>query len=128
MANQTVRSWDVELVPTAEGRTALPDPTCPVEAALSVIHGRWSTLLIRELLHGPVTFSAFKAALPSLSDKVLSERLAGLADQGVVSRHVTQGFPSTVTYRLTPAGESLRPLMTELYRAGEALLATGRDY
>ncbi len=123
MAHQTVRHWDADLVPTASGRTLRPEPTCPVEAALSVISRRWSTLIIRELLHGPHTYSALKQALPQLSDKTLTERLALLVEAGVADRQVHRGFPQTVTYRLTPHGEALRPLMTELYRAGQVLLA-----
>lgn len=125
MAHQTVRHWDAELVPTIDGRTDAPDHTCPVEAALSVLSGRWSTLIIRELLHGPLTFSQFRTALPALSDKVLSDRLAHLAAHGVVDRRAVAGFPTTVTYRLTSRGRALRPLMLELYRTGQLLLADG---
>jgi DNA-binding HxlR family transcriptional regulator len=125
VAHQTVRHWDTDLVPTPDGRTDAPEESCPVEAALKVISGRWSTLIIRELLHGPLSFSEFRTVLPTLSDKVLSERLAFLTEQRVVDREVTPGFPATVTYRLTPGGEALRPLMIALYQTGEALLADG---
>ncbi len=127
MAYQTVRVWDHELVPTAAGRTVAPDPACPVEAALRVIGGRWTTLVIRELLHGPARYGDLRRALPALSDKVLSERLAALRDLGVVERLVTAGFPAAVAYRLTERGEALRPLMVELYRTGSALLAPDED-
>ncbi|WP_020576789.1 winged helix-turn-helix transcriptional regulator [Actinopolymorpha alba] len=123
MAYQTVRSWDPELVPTPAGRGARPDEACPVEVALRVISGRWSTLLIRELLHGPLSYGAFRKRLPTLTDKVLTDRLAELRGHGIVERQITRGFPSRVTYQLTPRGEALRPLMIELYRTGEALLA-----
>lgn len=117
-----VRHWEVDLVPTVEGRTNAPEESCPVEAALKVIGGRWSTLIIRELLHGPISFSEFRTLLPALSDKVLSERLALLTNHRVVERELTPGFPATVTYRLTARGQALRPLMIALYQAGEVLL------
>ncbi|HEU5128804.1 MAG TPA: helix-turn-helix domain-containing protein [Glycomyces sp.] len=123
MAYQTVRDWDHELVPTTAGRTDAPDPACPVEAALRVIGGRWTTLVIRELLHGPARYGDLRRALPTLSDKVLSERLAALRSLGVVERLASPGFPAAVAYRLTARGETLRPLMVELYRTGSALLA-----
>lgn len=63
MAHQTVRHWDVELVPTVEGRTLKPEETCPVEATLNLISRKWSTLVIRELLHGPHTYSQLSEAL-----------------------------------------------------------------
>ncbi|WP_100446399.1 winged helix-turn-helix transcriptional regulator [Glycomyces xiaoerkulensis] len=118
-----VRDWDRTLVPTDAGRTDAPDPACPVEAALRVVGGRWTTLVIRELLHGPLSYRDLGRLLPSLSDKVLSERLARLTDLGVAERMEAVGFPTRVTYRLTARGEALRPLMTELYRTGTELLA-----
>lgn len=60
--------------------------------------------------------------LPELSDKTLTERLTLLVETGVAERQDRRGFPSTVTYCLTPVGQALRPLMTELYKAGETLL------
>lgn len=119
-----VRDWDCTLVPTDAGRTDAPDPACPVEAALEVIGGRWTTLVIRELLHGPRGYREFRRTLPSLSDKVLTERLTQLTSLGVAERVATRGFPTRVVYRLTARGEALRPLMAELYRTGTELLAT----
>ena len=56
--------------------------------------------------------------LPTLSDKVLSDRLRFLVDAGLVERLVEAGFPSRTRYRLTARGETLRPLLIELYRTG----------
>lgn len=122
MAHQTVRNWDETFVPSAAGRTDRPTPDCPVEAALAAVAGRWTTLVLRELMHGPHSYSALRAALPRLSDKVLTERLADLRARGLVHRSARAGFPSRVTYDLTDAGRALRPLLVELYRTGEELL------
>nr|WP_255672791.1 helix-turn-helix domain-containing protein [Glycomyces amatae] len=124
VTHQTVRDWDRALVPTGAGRTAAPDPACPVEAALEAVRGRWTTLVIRELLHGPRGYREFRRTLPALSDKVLTERLAQLTALGLAERVETSGFPTRVVYRLTARGEALRPLMTELYRTGTELLTT----
>jgi DNA-binding HxlR family transcriptional regulator len=122
--NQTVsHGWDRALVPDARGETARPEPTCPVEVALAAIAGRWTTLVLRELMHGARSFTDLRAALPALSAKVLTERLAALADRGLVESRRTNGFPARVTYRLTPTGRALRPLLVELYRTGDELLA-----
>ena len=119
MAHQTVsRRWDAELVPDDAGRTDRPDTQCPVEIALSSIGGRWTTLVLRELMHGPLSFSQLSEALPQLSDKVLDERLRQLRTQHLVERQAVNGFPRRVTYSLTPAGRELRPLLVELYRTG----------
>ncbi|BCJ46987.1 transcriptional regulator [Actinoplanes ianthinogenes] len=119
MAHQTVsHRWDIDLVPDDAGRTDRPDAECPVEMALAAINGRWTTLVLRELMHGPLSFSELRAALPQLSDKVLDERIRRLRSQNLVERRAVTGFPSRVTYSLTPAGQQLRPLLVELYRTG----------
>ncbi|MEU0629818.1 helix-turn-helix domain-containing protein [Streptomyces sp. NPDC005989] len=62
----------------------VPNPACPVEITLAALHGRWTTLVVRELLRGDRSYSELRAALPTLSDKVLSDRLAQLGEAGVV--------------------------------------------
>ncbi|WP_245650385.1 winged helix-turn-helix transcriptional regulator [Nocardia harenae] len=109
-------------MPTEPGRTPRPEPTCPVEAALAAVSGRWTTLVLRELMHGPSSFGDLAARLPEISPKVLTERLHGLRDGGLVHRERLAGFPVRTRYALTPAGETLRPLLIELYRTGERLL------
>jgi DNA-binding HxlR family transcriptional regulator len=118
-----VSDWDGELVPDERGRTARPEPSCPVEVALAAISGRWATLVLRDLMPGPRSFTALAAGLPTLSDKVLTERLTGLERQGLLRRRRRGGFPARTEYSLTPAGLSLRPLLIELYRTGETLQA-----
>ena len=113
--------WDEELVPDAAGRTARPEASCPVEVALAAVSGRWTTLLLRDLLHGPRSYGAIRAALPTLSDKVLVDRLRELQDRGLVRRSRHRGFPARTTYDLTPAGLALRPLLVQLYETGRAL-------
>ncbi|MFE3290514.1 winged helix-turn-helix transcriptional regulator [Rhodococcus sp. NPDC059234] len=122
-AHQTVSrtQWDEELVPTPNGRTAVPDPACSVEIALHAIAGRWTTLVLRNVMHGPASFSELSNSLPALSDKVLTDRLTHLVNEGIVERGIHSGFPSRTVYRLTPRGEALRPLLIELYRTGQRL-------
>lgn len=114
--------WARDLVPDQRGATRRPEPGCPVEVALAAVSGRWATLVLRELMHGPRSFGQLQAALPDLSAKVLSERLAALTRQGLVERDRSRTFPPSTCYRLTRAGTELRPLLVELYRTGDALL------
>lgn len=122
MAHQAVSAWDDELVPTVDGRTRAPSPDCPVEVALAAVSGRWTTLVLRNLLSsGSQSWSELAASLPALSDKVLADRLGQLVSAGLVDRITTTGFPRRTTYRVTAGGEELRPLLIELYRTGLAL-------
>ncbi|ASR37991.1 HxlR family transcriptional regulator [Prauserella marina] len=115
--------FDPELVPDARGATRRPEPECPVEVALAAISGRWTTLVLRELTAGPRSFGELRAALPTVSAKVLTDRLAELTRRGLVGKEVHAGFPTRTSYQLTTAGKRLRPLLVELYRTGAALLA-----
>ncbi|SDJ23259.1 transcriptional regulator, HxlR family [Lentzea albidocapillata subsp. violacea] len=99
-----------------------PVADCPVEVALAAISGRWATLVLRDLMHGPRSFSALRAGLPSLSAKVLTERLDSLVAQGLVVCSRSAGFPVRTSYALTDKGVLLRPLLEQLFRTGEALL------
>jgi DNA-binding HxlR family transcriptional regulator len=97
---------------------AEPSPACPVEIALAALRGRWTTLVIRELLRGDRTFSELRRALPALSDKVLSDRLAHLTEAGVLERHREPGWPPRTHYRLTPQGRGLGPVLQALWDWG----------
>ncbi|MFF3004155.1 winged helix-turn-helix transcriptional regulator [Kitasatospora sp. NPDC057940] len=115
--------WDVELVPDERGRTARPEADCPVEVALAALSGRWTTLVLRELMHGAASYGRLRERLPEISPKVLAERLRALEDRELVLRERLVGFPVRTSYRLTTAGEALRPLLVELYRTGAELAA-----
>lgn len=92
--------------------------------SLAAIAGRWTTLVLRDLMSGgPCSYSDLTASLPQLSDKVLTERLSELVTAGFVERVVTNGFPRRTEYRITQRGQELRPLLIELYRTGLALQA-----
>ncbi|MFD8382430.1 winged helix-turn-helix transcriptional regulator [Streptomyces sp. NPDC059679] len=89
-----------------------------MEIALAALHGRWTTLVVRELLRGDRSYSELSAALPTLSDKVLSERLAQLGQAGVVERDRRPGWPPRVRYALTPHGYRLGPVLQALWDWG----------
>ncbi|MDA0632901.1 helix-turn-helix domain-containing protein [Nonomuraea sp. MCN248] len=89
-----------------------------MEITLAVLHGRWTTLVIREFLKGDHTFTELSRALPALSDKVLSDRLAHLTETGVLDRRRRSGWPPRVHYRLTPQGRRLGPVLQALWDWG----------
>nr|WP_180217929.1 helix-turn-helix domain-containing protein [Streptomyces albus] len=102
-------------------RGTAPTPGCPVEITLAALRGRWTTLVVRELLREESrSYSELAACLPALSDKVLSDRLAHLVTAGVVVREREPGWPPTVGYRLTPHGRELGPVLQALWDWGAA--------
>lgn len=85
-----------------------------VTLAFSVLGKRWNGMIVSSLGGGPSTFVALRRSVAGISDTVLSDRLAELADTGLVSRTVDAGPPVTVSYALTESGEGLLPILDDL--------------
>jgi len=85
---------------------------CPVSMASEVLCNRWTTLLVRELLCGSTRFNDLRRGLPKMSPALLSKRLKELEKAGVVS--ATRKANGLIDYRLSEAGEDLRPLIMGL--------------
>jgi DNA-binding HxlR family transcriptional regulator len=87
---------------------------CGVELTLEILQGKWKPVILAHLKEGPMRYGELRAAIPRLSEKMLSERLRDLEEQGLVSRFKVGRRGSPATYRLTQRGESLRPLLGAL--------------
>lgn len=92
------------------------DDACGTAFALEVIGERWALLVVRELMLGALRFSDLKAALPGISAKVLTERLAGLEQAGVLERKTLPPPHKTQVYELTEWGYHAEPAIQELGR------------
>jgi len=82
--------------------------------AVELIGRRWTGAIISVMLGGSQCFNELLAAVPGLSDRLLTERLRELEAEGLVRRTVRPGPPVRVSYELTPAGESLKPVIESL--------------
>ncbi|SCG42035.1 transcriptional regulator, HxlR family [Micromonospora humi] len=120
MAHQTVGHGGVGVLGGCPPAAAEPDPSCPIEITLAVLKGRWTPLVFGEFLRGGRSYSELARALPTLSDKVLSERLAQLTSAGVLERRRTPGWPPRVSYELTERGRNLIPVLAALRHWGAA--------
>jgi DNA-binding HxlR family transcriptional regulator len=89
-------------------------PCTYIEDVFGMLGKRWMGRLIDLLLQRPARFNELHAALPALSNRVLSERLTELQELGLVEREVDPGPPITATYRLTDRGKELGPAMDAL--------------
>ncbi len=91
------------------------DPVCEhFQRAAEIIGRRWNPQLVRVLLTGPARYRDLKAAIPAISDHLLSQRLRELEAAGIVSRTVDGGSPVRVEYALTRAGTGLGDVIGEL--------------
>ncbi len=98
--------------------------SCPVELALDILSGKWKSVLLAHLKDGSLRYSELRLRIPSLSDKILTERLRDLEQRGLVSRRKIAGPPSHWVYELTESGQSLRPVLEALYAWGETAAPT----
>ncbi len=98
-----------------------PSKYCPVETTLKVVGGKWKTLIIWHLVDHTKRFSELKRELPLITQKMLTQQLRELENDGVVSRYVYAEVPPRVEYSLTELGKSLRPVM-------EAMCSWGKEY
>jgi DNA-binding HxlR family transcriptional regulator len=96
-----------------------PTNGCGVELTLEVLDGKWTTLVVRELLGGPRRFGEIRAALGNPSAKTLTDRLRMLESHGVLTRTVHAEIPPRVVYALTERGESLREVLEAMLRWGD---------
>jgi len=99
---------------------------CAVARALDAIGDRWTLLIIRELLlRGPSRYTDLRNGLPRIATNLLADRLRGLEQEGLVSREEAPPPVATTLFRLTPRGEELGPVLTELGRWGIPLMVEG---
>ena len=82
---------------------------CPkYEQAMKVLGKKWTCLILRCLLAEPRRFTEISAYVDGLSDRLLSQRLQELEDEGIVKRQVFDRRPVVVEYSLSPKGQAFR--------------------
>ncbi|MNI03703.1 HTH-type transcriptional regulator YodB [compost metagenome] len=88
---------------------------CPkFENAFELLGKRWTGLIIRVLMTGPKRFKDISDVIPSMSDRMLSERFKELEQAGIIIRHVYPETPVRIEYVLSDKGKGLEPVMNEL--------------
>jgi DNA-binding HxlR family transcriptional regulator len=85
---------------------------CPLyHQAAELIGRRWTAAIVRAMTDGAVRFGDLAAAIPGISDRMLSERLKELESEGLVTRSVYPEHPVRIEYRLTAKGRDLGAVM-----------------
>ena len=82
--------------------------------AVELIGRRWSGAIIQILLQGPARYAELRAAIPDITDRMLSERLRELEEEQIVSRTVVPETPVRVEYAVTPKGRALAPALSAI--------------
>ncbi len=87
---------------------------CPVSKALTFISKKWSIEIIKDMFFGKKRFKEFKEGKPNLSNKVLSDCLKNLENNGIIEKRILNSTPITTEYHLTELGKSLNRVIYEL--------------
>ena len=96
--------------------------SCGITKALEIIGGKWTVLIIRDLLAGPRRFGELERSLDGISPRTLAIRLKELEREGILERDCTSG-PAHPVYKLTDKGCSLQRILEQMRSWGEATLA-----
>ena len=86
-------------------------PDCPVATTVSLIGSKWKLLIIRNLLVRPWRFNELQKSLEGISQKVLTDNLRALENDGIITRTVFPEVPPRVEYALSELGDSMRPII-----------------
>ncbi|MGN7169820.1 winged helix-turn-helix transcriptional regulator [Paenibacillus cellulositrophicus] len=101
-------------------KTSMPQAfNIPIEATLEVIGGKWKTLILCHLTYGAKRTSELKKLTPGITQKMLTQQLRELEEDGVIIRTVYNQVPPKVVYELSELGQSLRPVIDVMCEWGE---------
>ncbi len=96
-------------------------PACPVATTVDIIGNKWKLLILRDILAGPKRFGELRKSLEGISQKVLTDNLRGMEQDGILTRTVYPEVPPRVEYGLSELGETMRPIIS-------AMEGWGNDY
>ena len=100
-----------------------PEADCTVEAALSIIGGKWKLKIYKALRNGtPLRFSTLRKDLGEISEKTLTAQLREMEKDGIVTRVIYPEVPPRVEYDLTALGHTLEMVFSSLDNWGKAYI------
>jgi DNA-binding HxlR family transcriptional regulator len=99
---------------------------CPIARTLDLVGDRWSLLILRELLFGDQRFVDLREHLPGVSPTLLTDRLAALAEHGLVATRELPPPAARTVYTATTKGREAAPILRAMARFGMELLPPAR--
>lgn len=97
-------------------------PYCPVATTVGLIGSKWKLLIMRNLLVSPNRFNELRKTIPGISQKVLTDSLRSMEQDGIIVREVFAEVPPRVEYSLSPLGDSMRPIISAMEQWGNGYL------
>ncbi|WP_282803696.1 winged helix-turn-helix transcriptional regulator [Secundilactobacillus kimchicus] len=90
-----------------------------VEATMEIIGGKWKAIILCHLRHGTMRSDELRRAIPTITQKILTQQLRELGADGIVHREIFNQVPPHVEYSLTERGETLNHVLNQLCTWGE---------
>ena len=95
-------------------------PGCAVEAAIGILDGKWKSIILWHLLtEHTLRFGEIRKRIPNVTQRMLTNQLRELEEDGIIHREVYPRVPPKVEYSLTPLGMSLREILLALKAWGD---------
>ena len=88
--------------------------SCPIEATLAIIGGKWKSVILWNLIRKRMRFSELRRYMPNITQKMLTKQLRELEDDGLVKREVFAEVPVRVEYSATKRATELRETLDQL--------------
>lgn len=95
---------------------------CTVAVTLGIIGGKWKSLILWHLSFKTLRFSQLQRRLVKVTQKMLTQQLRELEADGLIHREVYAEVPPRVEYSLTELGESVVPILQQMYQWGKEYL------
>ena len=105
----------------------LDSPPPEIKAALKVLSGKWTLMILCQLSKRVARFNELKRTIPGITQHMLTTSLRALEANGLVQRTIYAEVPPRVEYRMTPHGRSLKPVIEALAHWGSLHLKRQKD-
>jgi DNA-binding HxlR family transcriptional regulator len=92
--------------------------SCPVEATLDIIGGKWKGIVLFHLIEGPKRFNELGRLVPDITQRMLTLQLRQLEKDSLIKRKVYKQIPPKVEYYLSDLGKTLIPILLQLKEWG----------
>lgn len=93
---------------------------CEIEVTLEILSGKWKALILWNLsIHKVIRYNELKRLIPGITQKMLSQQLKDLEENGLVNRTVYPEVPPMVEYSLTEMAEKLIPILEDMDKWGK---------
>ncbi len=91
---------------------------CPVEVTVDLIGGKWKSVILWHLAHSTLRFSELRRLVPKATQKMMTQQLRDLENDGLIVRTIYTQVPPKVEYSLSEFGKSLWPILEAMYTWG----------